>query len=160
VLVSWNGGSEPPFVQDVPEKGTIFRITSSKPNVAGSDAFTFTAPAPKKDDVALGKDMLKDIKVVPNPYFAKSIYEHDQFNRVLKFNHLPRKCTIRVFNLAGDLVTTINKDDENSYYNWIMHNDDSIPVASGIYIWFVESEFGEAHGKMAIFREEERLDIY
>jgi hypothetical protein len=115
---------------------------------------------PTSNDPQLGKEMLKDIKVVPNPYFAKSSYEPDQFNRVLKFTHLPETCKIRIFNLAGDLVKTIDKDDASPIYDWNMHNESDIPVASGIYVWYLESEFGEIFGKMAIFQEEERIRDY
>ncbi|MEE9443857.1 MAG: dockerin type I repeat-containing protein [candidate division Zixibacteria bacterium] len=42
VLVNWDGGEIPPFTQDVPEQGTIFRITTEKydPPV---DSFEFVA---------------------------------------------------------------------------------------------------------------------
>ncbi|UCE24134.1 MAG: T9SS type A sorting domain-containing protein [Candidatus Zixiibacteriota bacterium] len=43
VLVNWNGGVEPPFTQDCPELGTIFRITTVKEQPR--DTFTFTATA-------------------------------------------------------------------------------------------------------------------
>jgi len=46
VLVSWNGGEQPPFDQDVPEQGTIFRLTTSKTPVI--DTFTFTAIPPEE----------------------------------------------------------------------------------------------------------------
>lgn len=162
VFVNWNGGNVNTGVynQDMPEPGTVFRIVTTKPNVAGVDKFTFTTPAPIRNDVTVGKDMLKDIKVVPNPYFAKSTYEPDQFNRVLKFTHLPEKCKIRIFNLAGDLIQTIDKDDPSPVYDWNMENESEIPIASGIYVWYLESEFGETYGKMAIFREEERVRDY
>jgi hypothetical protein len=125
-----------------------------------NDVFEFTTEAPTFDNVAMGKEALKDVKVVPNPYFAKSAYELDQFNRVLKFTNLPATCTIRVFNLAGDLVNTIEKDDDEPYYDWNLTNSVGIPISSGIYIWYLESDFGDTYGKMAIFTEEERLDTY
>jgi len=44
VLINWNGGSQPPFNQDLPEQGTVFRIRTFK-NVA-IDSFKFTAVPP------------------------------------------------------------------------------------------------------------------
>jgi len=44
VLVNWNGGYEPPFNQDLPEQGTVLRITTGKEFPI--DSFTFTATPP------------------------------------------------------------------------------------------------------------------
>lgn len=139
--------------------GTVIRLVTNKPN-ASSDVFEFTAPAPTVNSAELGKEMLKEIKTVPNPYFAKSTYELNQFDRKLQFTHLPEKCTIRIFNLAGDLVRTIEKDDASSIYEWDLKNSSEIPVASGLYIWYLESDYGDTYGKMAIIMEEERVDEY
>ena len=40
VLVNWNGGSFPPFNQDIPEEGTVFRIRTAKESL--TDTFEFT----------------------------------------------------------------------------------------------------------------------
>jgi len=44
VLINWNGGEQPQFNQDLPEQGTIFRI--STPNQAAIDTFDFQAIPP------------------------------------------------------------------------------------------------------------------
>lgn len=44
VLINWNGGEQPPFDQDLPEQGTVFRLTTSK--TVPIDTFTFTATPP------------------------------------------------------------------------------------------------------------------
>jgi len=41
VLVSWDGGEQPPFEQDCPEQGTVFRISTLKPDTP-ADVFSFT----------------------------------------------------------------------------------------------------------------------
>jgi hypothetical protein len=76
-----------------------------------NDYFTFATHAPSRSNVALAKDQLALVKAVPNPYFAHSAYELDQFNRQIKFTHLPAQCTVRLFTLAGSLVRTIQKND-------------------------------------------------
>jgi hypothetical protein len=43
VLINWNGGENPPFNQNLPEPGTIFRLRTSKQEPI--DSFTFTATA-------------------------------------------------------------------------------------------------------------------
>ena len=45
VLVNWNGGIQPPFNQDCPEQGTIFRLRTVK-LFTPPDTFTFTADQP------------------------------------------------------------------------------------------------------------------
>ena len=58
-----------------------------------------------------GKRALDRIKTVPNPYFNRSLYEQNQFERRVKFINLPGRCTVRIFNLAGDLIRTLEKTD-------------------------------------------------
>ncbi|UCD64185.1 MAG: T9SS type A sorting domain-containing protein [Candidatus Zixiibacteriota bacterium] len=46
VLVNWNAGVEPPFGQNCPEEGTVFRITTVKRPELPEDVFLFTATQP------------------------------------------------------------------------------------------------------------------
>lgn len=43
VLINWNGGYEPPFTQDLPELGTIFRLNSQDYGLPDTFLFTPTA---------------------------------------------------------------------------------------------------------------------
>ncbi|MFH1221028.1 MAG: hypothetical protein V1694_11340 [Candidatus Eisenbacteria bacterium] len=125
------------------------------------DYFTFSTTPPGYDGDR-AKSALADIRVVPNPYFAKSSYEIDQFHHIVKFSNLPSRCTIRVFNLAGDLVRTLDKDDSStSVMEWDLYNEVQIPIASGLYIYHVDAPgIGSTFGKMAIFLEKERLNTF
>lgn len=126
------------------------------------DVFTFSTTAPTKGDVELAKDVMDDIRVVPNPYFCHSSYELNQFDRVIKFTGLPEECTIRIFNLAGDLIRTLEKDDPNSaILEWDAQTKSGLPLASGIYIYHVDApDIGTTFGKMGIFTEREQLIEY
>jgi hypothetical protein len=98
---------------------------------------------------------------VPNPYFAHSTYELNRFNRQLKFTHLPVQCTIRIFNLAGDLVRTIQKNDNTSQATWDLNTTNGLPIGSGIYLFHVEAPgAGTYIGKVAVFMEKERLNNF
>ena len=121
---------------------------------------TYTEDPSFSTEKAKGK--LDKIRVVPNPYFAKSTYELNQFDHVIKFSNLPRTCTIRIFNLAGDLVKTIEKTDQTtSIAEWNLFNESEIPVASGFYIWHVDAPgIGAKYGKFAVFLEKERLNTF
>jgi len=96
------------------------------------------------------------------PYFGHSSYEVTQFNRVVKFINLPEKCKIRIFNLAGVLIRTLEKDDPStSIITWDLLTENHLSPASGIYIYHIEAEgIGETIGKMAIFIEKERLNVF
>jgi hypothetical protein len=121
------------------------------------DTFTFVATAPVTGQ-SVSAEELEDVKAVPNPYYLFSAYEPDQFNRALRFTGLPEECTIRVFNLSGQLVKTLEKDDALSYTSWDMVTEGNLPVASGIYIYHITAASGaEKIGKMAIFTEAEQL---
>jgi hypothetical protein len=160
VLVSWNGdtGSVVPsghYNQDLPENGTIFRITSTKPN-APADTFSFGTSAKPAFNASLAKSRLNKhyIKVVPNPYYGFSSYDRNQFNRQVKITGLPDVCTIRIFNVAGDLVRTIQHDnlsnnnrsieDENnpeftSIETWDLTSDNGLFVSSGVYFIHIDA---------------------
>ena len=160
VLVSWNGGIEPPFAQDLPEMGTIFRIETGKP-ITNIDVFQYTAPA-RTTSTAGGEDRLQAIRAVPNPYYLASSYDNSVTERRMRFTNLPSDATIKIYNLTGDLVATVDREQpEYSWEDWNVETSFGIPVASGIYIYVVDSPLlGTKIGKMAIFIEEEQLGTF
>jgi hypothetical protein len=118
---------------------------------------------------AAGKEDLKKILAVPNPYYARSSYDVTQFNRVMKFTAIPasRRVTIRIFTLAGTLVRTLRSEANSpdvaatSTMTWDLQNENRLPVASGIYIYVVDVDgVGTKTDRIAVFREEERLDYF
>lgn len=125
------------------------------------DYFTFTTTRANQFNATLASQEMQKIRAVPNPYFAHSTYELNRFNRVLKFTHLPASCTIRIFNLAGDLVRTLEKNDNTSQITWDLNTRNGLPVGSGVYIFVVEAPGAGSHtGKVAVFMEEERLNNF
>lgn len=135
----------------------VFATSKRSPN----DYYTFSSTAPNRSNMTMAKSELSRVLAVPNPYFAHSAYELDQFNRVIKFTHLPQQCTIRLFTLAGDLVRTIRKNDATSQATWNLQTDNGLPIGSGIYVYHVEAPgIGNKVGKLAVFLEKERLNNY
>ncbi len=161
----WDGDFKLGRIQinaDVPPEGTIIRYTTNKVN-ATDDVFTFTTPAVVKQDLAADDAYdMADIKVVPNPYFNQSLYEPDQFTRILKFTNLPYECEIKIFNLAGDHVVTLNKPAGSaSNMEWNMLTKHGLPLASGLYLYIVTApDGGEYVGKFAVFTETEQLNTF
>ncbi|MBN1894371.1 hypothetical protein JW906_07735 [bacterium] len=162
VLVNWNGGETETgeYNAQMPETGTVFRILTAKPNMP-KDIYSFKTPANTRD-LADRKADLKKINVVPNPYYGYHSGEMDAFERWVQFTFLPDKCTIRIFDLAGNLIRKLEKDTPDSpLLRWDLKNEYQLPVASGIYVYHVSApDLGEKIGKMAVFTPNERLDTY
>ena len=164
VLVNWNGGDveDPTWPananQLVPEEGTIFRLISTKPN-ALVDVFTFSTDSLKA--IAMAYDY-KKINVWPNPYFGFNPEERTPLERKMVFTHLPEtgKATIRIFNLAGELVKKLVHSDGTQFETWDLTNNFDIPVGSGMYIAHIQTDEGDKVLKLAVIQPEERLDIY
>ena len=144
----------------VPDQGDKVRFTVGLP-ASVFDQYTFSTTAPNSFDASLAKGELGKIRAVPNPYFAHSSYELNRFNRVLKFTHLPARCTVRIFNLAGDLVRVMDKNDGTSQLTWDLNTSRGLPVGSGVYIFHVDAPgVGTTTGKVAVFMEKERLNNF
>ena len=161
-FANWNGGDveADPFVvdADIPEEGTIFRMVTTKPNAA-TDVFTIDTDSAKTATVAYDP---KEINVWPNPYFAYNPEERTPLERQVTFTHLPEDgtATIRVFNLAGELVRKMVHNDGTQYEVWNLTNNFNIPVASGMYIAHIETASGDKLLKIAVIQPEERIDVY
>lgn len=163
-FANWNGGDveDPTFPDNVdaaiPETGTVFRIVTTKPNAA-NDVFTISTSTYKTGDAAYDP---KNINVWPNPYFAYNPEERSPLERRVTFTHLPEEgsATIRIFNLAGELVKKIVHDDGTQYEVWALVNNFNIPVASGMYIAHIHTDSGDQILKLAVIQPEERIDVY
>ena len=143
-----------------PANGDKLKFISSLPHTL-FDEYSFETTAPNPFDASLAKGELSKVRAVPNPYFAHSQYELNRFNRVLKFTHLPARCTIRLFNLAGDLVRTIEKNDDTSQATWDLNTNHGLPIGSGVYIFHIDAPgVGTTTGKVAVFMEKERLNNF
>ncbi|MGH7451170.1 MAG: T9SS type A sorting domain-containing protein, partial [bacterium] len=129
-----------------------------------TDVFKYTVAAPTKG-AALEQASANKIGVYPNPYYAFNPAETNRLFRFVTFNNLPREATVRIFNLAGQLVRRIEKDDDAQFLQWDLLNHDNIPVASGMYVAYIDATLpsgGSAKKvlKLAVIQEQEVLDIY
>ncbi|RMD90414.1 MAG: hypothetical protein D6813_09165, partial [Calditrichaeota bacterium] len=102
-----------------------------------SSNFLFSTKAPRFD-VRLAKMDVERVNVFPNPYIGFNKLETSRFHRFVTFTHLPRKATIRIFNLAGTLVKTIHKDDDSTFVRWNLTNEANFIVASCLYLAHIE----------------------
>jgi hypothetical protein len=103
--------------------------------------------------------MTLNVKVVPNPYIIANEWQTRFVQRRVKFINLPNRCTIRIFNLNGELVRTLKhhetsagglSNDLGGDEWWNVLNDYDQLVASGVYIFHVESDIGDQVGKFVV----------
>jgi hypothetical protein len=124
---------------------------------------------------------LGKVLVVPNPYRVDQEYTYesggwegmakfwDESKRMVKFIHLPKgEWTLRIFTMAGDLITTISNTVANGYrqggrwmgdyteergeVSWDLLSESNRALASGLYVFSVESDFGNQIGKFVLIR--------
>lgn len=86
---------------------------------------------------------LDEIRVVPNPYYAYSAYEHNALDTRVKISNLPRKCTITIYNVSGVKIKQLTKDDPVTALEWDLKNFAGVPISGGIYYIHVEAPEGE-----------------
>lgn len=153
-IVFWN-------VESI-ETDDVVRIVMNNPIQLGKDTFEFTAPTGLTYSEAQAKNDVEEINVFPNPYYGVNSQELNKYQRFVTFNHLPPQAKIRIFNLAGQLVKTIEKDNNDQFQRWDLTNQGGLPVASGLYIVYIDMpELGTTKIlKSAIIQEQQILDRF
>jgi hypothetical protein len=125
--------------------GPLENTASSKP-MNGTNTVRAIPYSPKSKG-------LIDVKVVPNPYVVANAFEQGT-ERQIQFTRLPEYATIRIYNVAGELIKTIYHSAENSITptiaKWDLKNENQQLVAPGVYFYHIESPEGTAKGKFII----------
>lgn len=102
------------------------------------------------------EEILKNVKVVPNPYLSSSMFNETEHQRRVRFTNLSESCTIKIYTLTGELVTTLNHNSLTSGNKfWDMRTINNQEVGPGLYIYHVlnSSNKNEQYiGKFAIVR--------
>ncbi len=117
-----------------------------------------------KESVDLTQDeyegALANVNVSPNPYYAYSAYELDQFTKTVKITNLPDRAIVTIYSLDGKFIKQFNRDERTikrdganpgvinsqttSAIEWDLENIAGIPVASGVYLIHVDApDLGE-----------------
>jgi len=143
---------------------SFFTLTPNFVNTV-ADVYTFSAPAASAGQ-ANELASIDRVGVFPNPYYAFNAAETNRFNRFVTFNNLPPRATIRIFNLAGQLVRRIDKDDTSQFTRWNLANNSNFPVASGMYVAHLEMTLPGDNSvvtkvlKIAVIQEQEILNSF
>ena len=139
--------------------GDSLTFVYGNPIQQGVDKWTFTTVR-NSTGATVSQEDIEMINVYPNPYYGFHDLETSRSNKYVSFNHLPEKATIRVFNLGGTMVKQIDKNDVGQFATWDLSNQYGYPVASGLYIIHVETDFGEKILKFALVQETQVLKYY
>jgi hypothetical protein len=141
--------------------GDVVRLNYDNPIQLDVDKYTFTTTGSSYSS-SLAQDQVGQINVFPNPYYGFSSEEINKYNRFVTFNHLPTQANMRIFNLAGVLVRSLEKQDQGQFMYWDLNNEYGLPVASGLYIVYIDMpELGTTKVlKVAIIQEDQVLDRF
>jgi len=129
-------GLSPDELQSYLERWAVDMGTAGKDSVYGSGRLR----------LLLVVANLESLIVYPNPF--RPALGH---TRII-FAALTEQATIRIFNIAGQLVKKQDVSGEYSW-DWDVKNTDGDELARGIYIWVVTNPAGEKRtGKIAIIK--------
>lgn len=144
----------------------------------GESVYTFGVPdslLPISNVTTLLDSSFNNMRIVPNPYNAYSIYEQSSAQNIVKFIGVPKNSTISIFTTDGILVRKIklgNQSDDNylaanisngqvnydDAYSWDMRTTSGLLVASGIYYIHVVSP-GRGEKVMKLFATMRTPDV-
>ena len=148
-----------------PAPGTKFYIRTTR-QFGSDDYFQFGVQKGSIDD-SLATSQLDNIYVVPNPYVGYAEWERraspdsqGRGERKINFMNIPRICTIRIFNIRGELLKRI--DHVGSYndgsVSWDLKTENNEDIAYGVYFYHVSAynnngdPIGEYVDKFAVIK--------
>ncbi len=146
---------------ELPEAGDIYQIKTYK-SFGSSDTYSFTTESSNVDEET-AKDLLDQVRVVPNPYVSAASWEgklpptitSGRGERKIQFQNVPDGSTIRIFTVRGELVRELNHDDsiDRGYVNWDLRTRENLDVAYGVYYYHLKAPgVGTKTGKIALIK--------
>lgn len=99
-----------------------------------------------------------NVGVRPNPYKRAALHDNraNVYDHKLLFYNLPPVCTITIVDVSGQIIDVINfssSDANRGSAFWDMFSKDGLEVASGVYLYVVESPTGDKKiGQFSILR--------
>ncbi len=143
-----------------PNPGDTYLMYTTRP-FSKADVFTLQTKAGFVDNQRASSN-LDNIYVVPNPYVganeiepANKLSGQNRGERRIYFENLPMQCTIRIYTLSGELVTSIEHESgvENGREFWNLLNQDGFSVAYGVYLAHIDAPgVGEKLIKFALIK--------
>jgi hypothetical protein len=95
---------------------------------------------------------LELVRVVPNPYRATETWDQPGAHEV-HFVNLPPRARIRIYTVSGDLVADFEHNDNvRDFARWNLKNQNGRDVASGIYMFRVETDQFTVQNRFVVIR--------
>ncbi|HET7226363.1 MAG TPA: hypothetical protein VFK69_11690, partial [Candidatus Eisenbacteria bacterium] len=141
-----------------PSLGDTFHLAVLRPYGEG-DMLTFRTQGSTVTTATVTREQFQPY-VVPNPYVGYASFEPARFavsgrgDRRIEFRGLPQTCTIRIYDVRGELVQTLHLDGGTAgMVPWDLRTKDNLDVAPGLYIFHVEAPGLPARtGKFAVIK--------
>jgi hypothetical protein len=144
--------------------GTIVRFERYK-LIRNGDEKIFIPDSVRTTDRDAALRAVDSVNVFPNPYYGFSTSEVDRFTHFITFNHLSARAVIRIFNLAGEIVRVVEKDDDTQFATWDLNNHNGLPVGGGLYVAHIElrdaagADLGTKTLRIMIVPEQQTLQL-
>jgi len=137
----------------LPIVGESFKIYSySQLTTADSYKLNVVLPSISKEK-SLVESEINKVRVVPNPFIVDAKWEQVKNTKRMRFMFLPPECTISIYTVSGEKVTTLYHNDNTGDEDWNLTNDSGVEIAFGMYIYVVQTPNGEKTiGKFAIIK--------
>ncbi len=127
----------------------FYAVTSVDEHGNESGRTNFTAHA--KNVAAAEK--LDRVFAVPNPFVLRSGFEGKGQENAIGFFGLPKRATIRIFSFSGQLIETIEHDEDVFSTSWFQVTRNNQDIASGIYFYIVTTPEGDQYnGKFIVLK--------
>jgi hypothetical protein len=95
---------------------------------------------------------LEKVLAVPNPYRGSEVWDQPGQSEV-HFINLPSTAKIRIYTAAGDLVRELSHNDKvRDFERWDLKNGAGQSVASGIYMYRIESGIFHYQSRLVVIR--------
>ncbi|HXS83710.1 MAG TPA: T9SS type A sorting domain-containing protein [Methylomirabilota bacterium] len=95
---------------------------------------------------------LESVLAVPNPYRGSEVWDQPGQSEV-HFINLPQQAKIRIYTAAGDLVRELMHNDKTrDFERWDLKNASGQSVASGIYMYRIESGLFHFQSRLVVIR--------
>ncbi len=143
-----------------PRVGDKYVVRLVKPFASG-DQFRLQARAVSVSNDA-AKSNLDRVKVVPNPYVARSLFESalptgvqtGRGERVITFTNVPQNAVIRIYTVRGDFVTELRQNGSlEGTVRWDLRTRDGLDAAYGLYLYHLDAPgVGTKTGKFALIK--------
>ena len=97
------------------------------------------------------------VYVVPNPVrTGTSRLTTDNYHNfpdgLVRFVNLPKNCIIKIFTVSGELVWVNDHADGTGNVEWDTRNLEEQDVASGVYVYRIESPTDSVFGRIVVIR--------